>query len=390
MSDAPENRSDPPGRPRRRLRVAALLAVAAVGLVAVAAGCGGDDEAATAGDTSAATAPAASGGAPATPDAEQTANIERILAFDEAGVRLETPARIGYLPECVTNPYCQARMDGLRDAAEKFGFTFETFDGNFSAQTQLKAVQDATTKGFDGYILGPTVEAAGCTMWRDYLVPTGRPVVTVDIPMCGDADHTPDTAGAVLMQSQAYFDAHVDNAFASCEDTCKAVAIGGFVGSDLYNYWQNAIEKAEAKYPNVEVVVNQPGDFDPRKALQITRDALAAHPDVNMVVVSWDDMTRGVPAGITAAGKTPGEDVEIYTVGATKDAIAKLKSGVYSESTMLLPYEEAYYAGVAMAMALRGEPLDGFVNQALLPKVTEGAGTIFITPENADSHEPNY
>lgn len=332
----------------------------------------------------------APGGVLAQEAASSESPLARLLAFDEAGEPLETPARIAYLSECAQNPYCQARLRGMEAAAEKFGFEFQLFDANFNPADQLKQVQNAVAGGFDGFIIAPTAGAPACNMWSQYLQVTGKPVVVINLPMCGDADHTEGVAATVTMQGQPYFDAHVQNAFASCEGTCKAVAVGGFLGSDLFNLWNNAVLKADEMYDNVEVVSNQPGNFDPRTALRVVQDALSANPDVSIIVSSWDDMTRGIEQAITAAGKTPGQDVRIYSLGGNADSIARVQQGLWNETTVLLPFEESYYGGVAMAMALKGEPLNAHINEAELPVVTEGPGTIFLTPENAAQHEPAY
>jgi hypothetical protein len=57
---------------------------------------------------------------------------------------------------------------------------------------------------------------------------------------------------------------------------------------------------------------------------------------------------------------------------------------------VLLPWEESYYAAVALIMALEGRPVNGYVNEADLPRVTDGPGTVFITRANADKFSPNY
>ena len=46
------------------------------------------------------------------------------------------------------------------------------------------------------------------------------------------------------------------------------------------------------KYPKVQVVSDQPGNLDPRVALRVIGDVLRAHPDLDMIISSWDDMTR--------------------------------------------------------------------------------------------------
>lgn len=316
--------------------------------------------------------------------------MSKLIAFDEAGEALDEPVKVAYLSECAQNEYCQARLSGIEDAAEKYNFEFQLFDANFNPAEQLKQVQNASASDFDAFIFAPTAGAPSCNMWKQFLQGSDKPVVSINLPMCGDEDYTEGLAATVTMQGQEYFDTHVQNAFASCEGECKAAAVGGFLGSDLFNLWNAAVEKADEMYPNVEVVVNQPGNFDPRTALRVIQDGLNANPDISIVVSSWDDMTRGVEQAITSVGKVPGEDVRIYSVGANADAIGRVKSGTYSGTTMLLPYEESYYGAVALVMALKGQPLNGYINEAELPKVTDGPGTILITSENADTFTPSY
>jgi galactofuranose transport system substrate-binding protein len=327
----------------------------------------------------------------------QTANaqeaspaVKAVVEFDKAGAKPSKTYRIAYLTECVDNPYCLARLAGLKDAAAKYGFEFKIFDANFSPATQAKVVQNAVTEGFDGYLFGPAAAQPGCGLYNRLLKPTGKPVVSIDIAMCGDADYTPGLDATLTMQGPMHFDNFIDKAFASCVGECKVAAVGGFVGSDLFTYWENAIKKAAAKYPNVTVVVDEPANFDPRIALKKIQDALLAHPDITMVISSWDDMSRGVEQAIIAAGKVPGKDVKVFSGGATKVGVAKVKEGKWEFTHAYLPYEEAYYGAVALLMALEGKPIKAHIDEALLPSITETTGTVFITKDNADKYTPNY
>jgi ABC-type sugar transport system substrate-binding protein len=313
-----------------------------------------------------------------------------VVDFDKAGVKPSKQYRIGYLTECVDNAYCLARLAGLKAAAEKYGFTFKIFDAAFNPATQAKVVQDAVTEGFDGYLYGPAASAPGCGLYKRLLKPTEKPVVSLDIAMCGDPDYTPGLAATFTMQGPAHFYDYMDHAFSMCKGDCKVAAVGGFVGSDLFGYWEGAIKKAEEKYPNVKVVVNEPGNFDPRMALKKIQDALLAHPDVTMVISPWDDETRGVEQAVIAAGKTPGKDIMIFSGGATKLGVEKVKDGKWQFTYAWLPYQEAYYGAVALLMALEGKPINAYVDEALMPAVVESTGTPIITQAIADKYKPVY
>jgi ABC-type sugar transport system substrate-binding protein len=313
----------------------------------------------------------------------------KVVAFDTTATKPAKKYRIAYLAECTSNPYCAARLKGMQAAASKYGFDFKVFDANFNTQAQLGQVQNAVTQGFDGYVFAPVAAAPGCTMWKSFLKPTGKPVVTLDVPMCQHADYTPGVAATVTMVRQKFFNDHVDNAFRSCKSKCKVAAIGGFTGSDLFTLWERAIEQGKAKFPNVQVVSDQPGDYDPRVALRVMGDALRANPDIDVLITPWDDMTRGAEQAIVAAGKKPGKDVRIYSTGATKAGVQRVQQGAWNETSIFLPFEESYYAGTAMIMALAGKAPNGYVNEAELPPVTK-LGSLYVTKENAARFSPNY
>jgi galactofuranose transport system substrate-binding protein len=322
--------------------------------------------------------------------AEMSAAAKAVVDYDKAFTSPKKKYRIAYLTECVDNPYCLARLEGLKDAAKKYGFEFKIFDANFSPATQAKVVENAVTEGFEGYLFGPAAAQPGCGLYNRLLKPTGKPIVSIDIAMCGDPDYTPGLAATLTMQGPYHFDNMLDNAFASCKGDCKVAAVGGFVGSDLFTYWENAIKKAAAKYPNVKVVVDEPANFDPRIALKKIQDALLAHPDINIVISSWDDMSRGVEQAVIAAGKTPGKDINIFSGGATKVGVEKVKSGKWASTMAYLPYQEAYYGAVALIMALDGKPINAHIDEALLPEIINTTGTVFINKANVDKYKPVY
>lgn len=321
---------------------------------------------------------------------EMSPAAKAVVDYDRSNAKPSKKYRIAYLTECVDNPYCIARLEGLKAAAAKYGFEYKIFDANFNPATQAKVVENAVTEGFDGYLFGPAAAQPGCGIYNRLLKPTGKPVVSIDIAMCGDPDYTPGLAATLTMQGPMHFDNFLDKAFATCKDKCEVAAVGGFVGSDLFTYWENAIKKAAAKHPNVKVVVDEPGNFDPRIALKVIQNAFLAHPNISIVISPWDDETRGVEQAVIASGKTPGKDVKIFSGGATKLGVDKVKAGKWEFTYAYLPYQESYYGAAALMLALEGKPINAHIDEALLPEIVETTGTTLITKDNADKYKPNY
>lgn len=313
------------------------------------------------------------------------------LSFIEGGLPDLDGAKIAYITECATeNTFCQVRWQGAQDAAAELNAEITLFNAGFDVNAQQSQVEDAVLRGFDAYVFAPVADAPGCAS-LETLKATGAPVATINSPMCGNPDYTEGTAGFVAMQTELFFYQHAQHAFESCEEDCEVIAVGGFVGSDLYTRWQNAVARAAEENPNVTVVAEQPGSFDPSAALTVVQDALQANPGADLVISSWDDMTRGVEEGIRAAGLNPGEDVRIYSVGGTEYGTERVNAGAWNSTSVLLPYEESYYGVVQAARALStGENTSGFTYLADSPRIIEGPKTIFITKANAADFDPEY
>jgi ABC-type sugar transport system substrate-binding protein len=210
-------------------------------------------------------ATSAAAGSPPTDPATSAKNAAAVVEFDKAGAKTSKPYRIAYLTECVDNPYCVTRLNAIKEAAGKFGVQVKVFDAQWSLVNEAKALQNAAAEGFDGYLFGPLAAQPSCSSRKRSLAPTGKPVVSVTVPMCGDADHRPGLAATFTMQAAAHYQELADAAFSSCDMPCKAIVIGGFIGSDLQRYWETANRQVAAKYPNVTIAAMEAANFDPHR-----------------------------------------------------------------------------------------------------------------------------
>jgi ABC-type sugar transport system substrate-binding protein len=312
-------------------------------------------------------------------------------AFLKGNVKPPKGLKIAYIVECVgQNTFCQAREAGVKKQAKKYGWTVKLYDAGFNPATQLTQVQDAIQQKFDGYVFAPVADATGCQYFK-LLKATGKPVVNINSPMCGNKDYTKGTVGFVAMQTTSFFQQHAENAFKSCTSACEVLAVGGYTGSDLFTRWETAIKAAAKKYPKVTVVVDQAGSFDPGAALQVTQDALRAHPNISVAISSWDDMTRGIEQGVTSSGKKPGKDVRIYSVGGTRQGLASVAKGTWNETTVLLPYEESQYGVVQLGRYFATKKTSpGFTYLAKAQVVVDGTNSIFITASNVSKFAAEY
>lgn len=364
-----------------------MVAASVLSLTLALAACGSSQSGSA---SSSASSPAASAPPSTSAKVDPASPLGQTLAYIQSGQKPGNHPKVAFIDACTSNTYCQAGLQGAKDATARFGMTMKLYDSNFSSDTELKNAQDATQQGYDGYVFAPLTQTAGCATFR-LLKSTGKPVVNDNSPMCGNADYTPGTAGFVAVQTAAYFQRHLEYAFKSCPSSCEALIVDAPITSDLYKLWESALNKVKPEYPQVKVVVDQPTDFLPAKTLQVTQDALQKHPSISMVISPWDDATRGAEQAIIAAGKKPGTDVRIYSMGATKDGIAKVQAGTWNETTVFLPYEEGYYAFAQLARKLAtGKDTPAYTDLSGAPSVVDGPGAIYITKDNANKFHPRY
>jgi ABC-type sugar transport system substrate-binding protein len=373
-------------RIRKHVVVPSLLLAAALTLSAC--GSSSTSAAAPSADASSATSavPVSSASASDTGDA-----MQQLVAFDKLGKKLPKKLKIAYLAECVSaNSYCQARLTGIQKAADAYGFTFKTYDPNFTPDTQLREVQDAIAVGYDGYIFMPVNGTEGCSAFR-LLKATGKPIANGNSPMCGNADYTAGTVGFVGQQTTQDFTTWADKIFDACTAKCNVIAAGGFIGSDLYTRWEDGITAALKTHPNVKVVINQPGSFDASKTLALVSAGLTAHPDVSIVIVHDPDQTKGAASAITSAGKKLGTDIKLYPFTANKYAVSQIVAGNWAGAYAVPPIEESYYSAVALMRSLiDGKTTTGWAKLSETPRVADGPGQAFLDSSDAAKYDPGF
>jgi ABC-type sugar transport system substrate-binding protein len=365
------------------------MCVGVVGLLA--AGCGssgssgGGDTGTQAGAGAGAGGAAQSGG-----DA-----LQQTLEFGKSGQRPAKKLTVAWVKADATNPYTLSEKQGGMDAAGKFGVDVKMFAASFNPATQAQQLQNALTGyqagRYQGILVEPVAGQVICPQLKAAIA-KGVPVAIDNSPICGGDGYFEGSIGYAGMQIQPFFDQHVENAFKSCAGKpCQAAVITGPVGFDNVTRLQNAVKTMSKRYPNVKVVVNQPTDFSAAQASRVMRNALTAHPGINLVVTDWDDMMVGVVQAIKDAGKQPGTDIRLYSNGADKTGVQLIQSGEMNESSVLMPYEEGNYAMTQLIRYLvTKQKTPGTVFLADSPVIKEGPGSIFITKDNVDKWKPEY
>lgn len=319
--------------------------------------------------------------------------MEQAEAYDQAVGEASEDYDIAVFNTCVDlNAWCQGMSKYQTEAGEKYGVTLDVYDGAFDPEKQLRQVQDAIAKGgYDGFILQPVTAASGCQM-MNLLKATNLPVQGANSPVCEDEDYHDGTTGMVSTSTTTYYEDYLKTVFDSCGgEDCEAMVIGGVAGQDAWRRLQKAIEDTLEDYPNVDVVVEQPGDYDPNTAFRITQDGLQAHPDTSLILSAYDEMSRGILQAIEASGRSVGPDLRLYSIGGTPYGLEQVKSGAITATIQSDPYPEGYYAVVELARFLdTGVRTEGWSSTNEWSGIVDGPGSPVLTRDNVDAYTPTY
>lgn len=109
----------------------------------------------------------------------------------------------------------------------------------------------------------------------------------------------------------------------------KVAIIGGFPGDGLQLVAIPAYER-EFKAAGLEVVANQPQNYDATKAKDMAVTVMQQHPDLCGFIGTWDNMMIGAANAVEQAGKVG--EVLVYTSDASKTACDAIKAGTMTKA----------------------------------------------------------
>ena len=105
-------------------------------------------------------------------------------------------------------------------------------------------------------------------------------------------------------------------------------------------------------FPGIQVVAQQPADFDRTKGLDVMSNLLQAHPDVQGVIAANDEMALGA---IKALGSKAGKSVSVVGFDGTPDGLKAVEGGSLYASVAQQPTQLGRIAVDNALKALDGE-----------------------------------
>ncbi len=105
----------------------------------------------------------------------------------------------------------------------------------------------------------------------------------------------------------------------------KILAMQGMLANNAAVDRFNGLQQALAEYPDIELLDDQAGDWDTKKALEITETWLAKYSDIDGIWCASDGMALGIVQALKSKGLNG--KVKVTGVDGISDAIAAVESG---------------------------------------------------------------
>lgn len=134
----------------------------------------------------------------------------------------------------------------------------------------------------------------------------------------------------------------------------KVFHIAGFPGGSLAFRRSAGVHQAVAKFPELKLVGELTGKWDPVIAQKAVQDLIGRYGNPNAVVCSNDAMLTGVLSALKAQGLKPGADVLLAGQDGNPDILNAIKSGEVFSTNFHGPHTFALHPIVRMFDTLQG------------------------------------
>lgn len=258
------------------------------------------------------------------------------------------PVKIAWVM-VLANSYTQAMLQGAEAAAAGKNVQFVKYDTGFSAQTQYNDIQTIVAQhNVQGILLQPN-DQVGIVPAVKAAIQAGIPVVTLNVPVGPSATtyqpQVPGLAGSVLTPQVTWGHQLGEMTVDACRgiNPCRVAFIAGEIGTSGddnmiagFKAQMAAYKAAAATDSNIDVVAIQGGgQFLAGPAEGVAKNLLTAHPNLNVILSTGDQMTHGAQLAVDALNMQG--KVKLIGLGASQYGIAAVRAGTWYGTVVTLP-----------------------------------------------------
>jgi ribose transport system substrate-binding protein len=290
------------------------------------------------------------------------------------------PIRVAVFLASAANTYWEAALQGAKDVAAKCpNVKLTAFDGKFTTNTQVNQLRDAlVSKRYQAWFVGPN-DGGPLTATIKQAVKQGVKVGCALVP-CGPdiRDVHVQIPGQVIFAGLGFYPNGQQLGqlvVQGCKGvaSCKVLWLPGLPTLPLEKARQDGLYSVIKSHPNIHVVSVRGGGYLAAPALTATQNVLRAHPDLNVIVSSGDQMIAGSVRAARIAGRQG--KIKMYGNGCTVEAKQLIEQGTQTGCSVYLPRTEGRLVVSALVNAVNGSKKSGIYVNPLRYSNIGGLGT---------------
>ncbi|MFI6465578.1 substrate-binding domain-containing protein [Streptomyces sp. NPDC050528] len=236
--------------------------------------------------------------------------------------------KLGLSLSTLNNPFFVQIRSGAQAEAKKLGLDLTVTDAQNDASQQANQLQNFTSSNYGAIIVNP-VDSDAASNSVKAADKAKIPVIAVDRGVNKAAVDTLVASDNVVGGELA-----AKTIATKLGGTGKIVILQGQAGTSAARERAEGFAKGLKAYPGIQVVAQQPADFDRTKGLDVMSNLLQAHPDVQGVIAANDEMALGA---IKALGSKAGTSVSVVGFDGTPDGLTAVKQGTLYASVAQQP-----------------------------------------------------
>jgi ABC-type sugar transport system substrate-binding protein len=231
--------------------------------------------------------------------------------------------KVIFVPQAAGIDNVEGYITAMRKQAEALGYTIDVRDPNWNTDLGAQAISAAITEKPDALVVMNQDVQSYARLLKQAMA-AGIPVIQVQVKSVTTTD---GYAGP------EWFDVgyrNIKTAMEACSvdkgKSGKIAIIQGTPTNPANAYGMAALEDLQAKYPDIQVVSTQAGDWDATKAHGVASTVLKQNPDLCAYIGFWDGQDVGVAAAIKEAGLT-GKVLMFSSGGGNQSSCDTVSSG---------------------------------------------------------------
>jgi len=224
-----------------------------------------------------------------------------------------------------------ANTKSIQESAKTAGINLKFSDAQQKQENQIKAIRSYIQQKVDVIAFSPVVESGWDAVLQEAkrahipVILTDRAVDSKDTTLYksflgSDFVKEGQKAGQWLLDNASTSDVNGDGKI-------NVVEIEGTTGAAPAIDRKKGFEETIASNSNIKVIASQTGDFTRDGGKQVMEAFLKSQKGIDVLFAHNDDEGLGAIEAIKAAGLTPGKDIKIITIDATKDGMTALSQG---------------------------------------------------------------